>query len=235
MSMKIKVTIPSVEFVQADSSIRRSLFKILEAGGTIPENDMMEVWRGLSGPVRCEWAVKMAGTIQLQPTHIQELQEHHKRSTKLQVYLFTSQKSLSDEETNRMFATWTEVVKRAFNKQLSTRWPIYGSGSGKLRRFSDSLLGSGCHYIDRLDEQTLYDLSSFASSYVAAAADTKLGNPYAYVPWFISQYIEMLSRGTRNSVLVPLLASPNQKISKLAESAYSKVAINSLDNSSILK
>jgi hypothetical protein len=233
--MKIKVTIPSVEFVQADSSIRRSLFKILEAGGTIPENDMMEVWRGLSGPVRCEWAVKMAGTIQLQPTHIQELQEHHKRSTKLQVYLFTSQKSLSDEETNRMFATWTEVVKRAFNKQLSTRWPIYGSGSGKLRRFSDSLLGSGCHYIDRLDEQTLYDLSSFASSYVAAAADTKLGNPYAYVPWFISQYIEMLSRGTRNSVLVPLLASPNQKISKLAESAYSKVAINSLDNSSILK
>jgi hypothetical protein len=235
MSMKIKVTIPSVEFVQADSSIRRSLFKILEAGGTIPENDMMEVWRGLSGPVRCEWAVKMAGTIQLQPTHIQELQEHHKRSTKLQVYLFTSQKSLSDEETNRMFATWTEVVKRAFNKQLSTRWPIYGSGSGKLRRFSDSLLGSGCHYIDRLDEQTLYDLSSFASSYVAAAADTKLGHSYKYVPWFISQYIEMLSRGTRNSVLVPLLASPNQKISKLAESAYSKVAINSLDNSSILK
>ena len=234
MSMKIKVTIPSVEFVQADSSIRRSLFKILEAGGTIPENDMMEVWRGLSGPVRCEWAVKMAGTIQLQPTHIQDLQEHHKRSTKLQVYLFTSQKSLSDEETNRMFATWTEVVKRAFNKQLSTRWPLYGSGSGKLGRFATSLLGSGCHYIDRLDEQTLYDLNSFVSSYVAAA-DTKLGNPYTYVPWFISQYIEMLSRGTRNSVLVPLLASPNQKISKLAESAYGKVAINSLDNSSILK
>ena len=234
MSMKIKVTIPSVEFVQADSAIRRSLFKILEAGGTIPENDMMEVWRGLSGKVRCEWAVKMAGTIQLQPTHIQELQEHHKRSTKLQTYLFTSQESLSDEEINRMFATWTEVVKRAFNKQMSSDYPLYGSGSGKLRRFVASLLGSGCHYIDRLDEQTLYDISSFVSSHVAAA-DTKLGHSYKYVPWFISQYIEMLSRGTRNSVLVPLLASPNQKISKLAESAYSKVAINSLDNSSILK
>jgi len=234
MSMKIKVTIPSVEFVQADSAITRSLFKILEAGGTIPENDMMEVWRGLSGKVRCEWAVKMAGTIQLQPTHIQELQEHHKRSTKLQTYLFTSQESLSDEEINRMFATWTEVVKRAFNKQMSSDYPLYGSGSGKLRRFVASLLGSGCHYIDRLDEQTLYDISSFVSSHVAAA-DTKLGHSYKYVPWFISQYIEMLSRGTRNSVLVPLLASPNQKISKLAESAYSKVAINSLDNSSILK
>lgn len=234
MSMKIKVTIPSVEFVQADSAIRRSLYKILEAGGTIPENDMMEIWRGLSGKVRCEWAVKMAGTIQLQPTHIQELQEHHKRSTKLQTYLFTSQESLSDEEINRMFATWTEVVKRAFNKQMSSDYPLYGSGSGKLRRFVASLLGSGCHYIDRLDEQTLYDISSFVSSHVAAA-DTKLGHSYKYVPWFISQYIEMLSRGTRNSVLVPLLASPNQKISKLAESAYSKVAINSLDNSSILK
>ena len=234
MSMKIKVTIPSVEFVQADSAIRRSLFKILEAGGTIPENDMMEVWRGLSGPVRCEWAVKMAGTIQLQPTHIQELQEHHKRSTKLQTYLFTSQESLSDEETNRMFAAWTEVVKIAFNKQMSSGYPLYGSGSGKLRRFVVSLLGGGCHYIDRLDEQTLYDISSFVSSHVTAA-DTKLGHSYKYVPWFISQYIEMLSRGTRNSVLVPLLASPNQKISKLAESAYSKVAINSLDNSSILK
>jgi len=234
MSMKIKVTIPSIEFVQADSAIRRSLYKILEAGGTIPENDMMEIWRGLSGKVRCEWAVKMAGTIQLQPTHIQELQEHHKRSTKLQTYLFTSQESLSDEEINRMFATWTEVVKRAFNKQMSSDYPLYGSGSGKLRRFVASLLGSGCHYIDRLDEQTLYDISSFVSSHVAAA-DTKLGHSYKYVPWFISQYIEMLSRGTRNSVLVPLLASPNQKISKLAESAYSKVAINSLDNSSILK
>lgn len=234
MSMKIKVTIPSIEFVQADSAIRRSLFKILEAGGTIPENDMMEIWRGLSGKVRCEWAVKMAGTIQLQPTHIQELQEHHKRSTKLQTYLFTSQESLSDEEINRMFTTWTEVVKRAFNKQMSSGYPLYGSGSGKIRRFVTSLLGSGFHYIDRLDEQTLYDISSFVSSHVAAA-DTKLGNPYKYVPWFISQYIEMLSRGTRNSVLVPLLASPNQKISKLAESAYSKVAINSLDNSSILK
>ena len=234
MSMKIKVTIPSVEFVQADSAIRRSLFKILEAGGTIPENDMMEVWRGLSGPVRCEWAVKMAGTIQLQPTHIQELQEHHKRSTKLQTYLFTSQESLSDEETNRMFATWTEVVKRAFNKQMSSGYPLYGSGTGKLSRFVASLLGSGCHYIDRLDEQTLYDISSFVSSHTAAA-EIKSGYSYKYLPWFISQYIEMLSRGTRNSVLVPLLASPNQKISKLAESAYSKVAINSLDNSSILK
>lgn len=234
MSMKIKVTIPSVEFVQADSAIRRSLFKILEAGGTILENDMMEVWRGLSGPVRCEWAVKMAGTIQLQPTHIQELQEHHKRSTKLQTYLFTSQESLSDEEINRMFTTWTEVVKRAFNKQMSSDYPLYGSGTGKLSRFVASLLGSGCHYIDRLDEQALYDISSLVSSHVAAA-DTKFGNPYKYVPWFISHYIEMLSRGTRNSVLVPLLASPNQKISKLAESAYSKVAINSLDNSSILK
>lgn len=232
MSMKIKVTIPSVEFVQADSAIRRSLFKILEAGGTILENDMMEVWRGLSGPVRCEWAVKMAGTIQLQPTHIQELQEHHKRSTKLQTYLFTSQESLSDEETNRMFTTWTEVVKRAFNKQMSSDYPLYGSGTGKLSRFVASLLGSGCHYIDRLDEQALYDISSLVSSHVTAGI---FGSPYKHVPWYIQRYVEMLSRGTRNSVLVPLLASPNQKISKLAESAYSKVAINSLDNSSILK
>ncbi len=187
MSMKIKVTIPSIEFVQADSAVRRSLFKILEAGGSIPENDMMEVWRGLRGPVRCEWAVKMAGTIQLRPTHIQELQEYHKRSTKLQTYLF-----------------------------------------------ADSLEREDPYYTDRLDEQSLYDLSSFVSSHVAAVCSLKVTRS-TFVPWFVRRYVEMLSRGTRNSVLVPLLASPNQKLSKLAENAYSKVAINNLDNSSILK
>ena len=85
MSMKIKVTIPSVELVQADSAVRRSLFKILECGGTISENDMMEVWRNLGGTVRCEWAVGMAQAVQLRPAHIQELQEQHKRLNQIPV------------------------------------------------------------------------------------------------------------------------------------------------------
>ena len=229
MSMKIKVTVPSVELIQADSAVRRSLFKILECGGTISENDMMEVWRNLGGTVRCEWAVRMAQTVQLRPAHIQELQEQHKRSTKLRSYLLTSQKSLSDEEVNSMFTEWSKVVEKAFDRQLGTRWPMYGPGSTKLRRFTLSLLKNNRHYIDRLDEQTLYNLSASVASHVSLI-DKELGRVSRSAPWWTREYIKMLGRGTRNSVLVPLLASTNEDISKWAGDAYAKVAIHNLDS-----
>ena len=220
MSIDIKITIPSVEALQNNGWARNSIFRIVESGGTIGNDSLMDMWRRFEGPVRCKWATQAMGVSQFNQTQLQEMLDFHKRSSNLREGAFLYQECLSAEMVNNLFTEWTEVLQKKLAKQKFSGWALYGAGSNSLYNFSQSLMERG--NVDDLDEDLLHGVSLQISDLFEQCAERQS----KYLPRFLPAYISALRTGTRISPILPLFASTSPKVSNAAESTFIKLTEN---------
>ena len=220
MSIDIKITIPSVEALQNNGWARNSVFRIVESGGTIGNDSLVDMWRRFKGPVRCKWATQAMGVSQFNQAQIQEMLDFHKRSSNLREGALLYQECLSAEMVNNLFTEWTEVLQKKLAKQKFSGWMLYGSGSNSLYNFSQALVERGI--VDDLDEDLLHSVSLQISDLFEQCPERQS----KYLPRFLPAYISALRTGTRTSPILPLFASTNPVVSNAAESTFIKLTEN---------
>ena len=224
MSININITIPSAKVLQDSGWARNALFRVVESGGTIDNNDLMDIWRLLEGNARCKWATAATKVSQFDHAPLQEMLVFHKRSSRLCENAFMRQHCLPENTVNNLFVTWAEGVQKKLLRQRSQRYPLYGAGTTALYRFTSAISYEKSRNIDELDEDTLYTLSQQIADLVAAF---ELSRPSARSSHhFVSTYLDALATGTRESLVLPLLASTNSYLSAKAESAYITIGDN---------
>ena len=240
MAIEMKITIPSNSSVMSDGWSRNSIFRIINAGGIIEAEGLMNAYRNLDQKVKSDFASRILVSNNLNRSQLEELFENHKRSKNIRNIAMVKQHALTNEEANNFMEDFTKQVRRSFQRDFSNgrslSWGATGRKLGGVMTFfnlseeipflpgwlkEESGRGVEARSIDLFSEDLLYSLScEIAKAFEKELLSTRSNFATSGTNWWISAYLGAICSGRRSSPLAPLMSSSNKSLADAAVRSF---------------
>lgn len=241
MSFELKITVPSDSSVMSNGWSRNSIFRIIDAGGVIEADGLMEVYRNLEKKLKVDFASRVLLSSKLSRSQLEELLQNHKRSKNIRNIAMVKQPELTNAEANEFMEDFTKQCCRSFLKDhlncSSLSWGATGRKLGNVMLLFDLEEGfptlprwvreeskrrhNSSRSIELFPEDVLYGLSCE----IAKAFDREVFNRASNYTtsgntWWVSTYLAAICSGQKTSPLAPLMSSANESLAASAAKAF---------------